>query len=91
VLPDIWPRPWGYKCRVYIEAEEELQVLGCGWRNVIVEIDGSNIHLHHNTRTATMKRAAFKAFLARNRAARKGKPSLRLVVSNPPLALQEAA
>jgi hypothetical protein len=32
VEPDIWPRPWGYKVRLYIEAEEELQALGCGWR-----------------------------------------------------------
>jgi hypothetical protein len=35
VQPDTWPRPWGYKVRLYIEAEEELQQLGCGWRKVI--------------------------------------------------------
>jgi hypothetical protein len=85
VQADIWPRPWGYKVRVYIEAEKELQELGCGWRTVIVELDGRHVHLHHNRRTARMKRDAFKAFLARNRnARRRNRPSLRLVVSNPP-------
>jgi hypothetical protein len=83
--PDIWPRPWGYRCKVYIEAEKELQELGCGWRTVIVELDGKRVHLHHNSRTATMKRDAFKVLLAGNRALRKRKkPRLRLVVSNPP-------
>jgi len=82
VQPDIWPRPWAYKIRVYIEAEKELQELGCGWRNVIVELNGSKVHLHHNTRRATMKRDAFKAFLARNK--RPKRPQLKIVVSNPP-------
>jgi len=82
VRPDIWPRPYGYKIRVYIEAEKELQELGCGWRNVIVELDGSKVYLHHNTRTATMKRDAFKALLAHNK--RHKRPRLKLVVSNPP-------
>jgi hypothetical protein len=82
VQPDTWPRPWGYKVRLYIEAEEELQVLGCGWRYVIVELDGPRVHLHHNGRTATMKREAFKALLARNK--RPKRPPLKLVVSNPP-------
>jgi hypothetical protein len=41
VQPDIWPRPWGHKVRVYIEAEKELQELGCGWRNLIVEHKGT--------------------------------------------------
>src|SRR5262249_12674258 len=84
VQADIWPRPWGYNVRVYIEAEKELQELGCGWRTVIVELEGRHVHLHHNGRAATMKRDAFKAFLARNRNARRKRPSLRLVVSNPP-------
>ncbi len=48
VQADIWPRPWGYKVRVYIEAEKELQELGCGWRNVIIELDGSKVRVHHN-------------------------------------------
>ena len=61
VEADIWPRPWGYKVRLYIEAEKERQELGCGWRNVIVELDGERVRLHHKGRTATMKRDAFKA------------------------------
>jgi hypothetical protein len=80
--PDTWPRPWGYKIRLYIEAEEELQKLGCGWRNIIVELDGPRVHLHHNGRTATMKRGALKALLARNK--RPKRPQLEVVISNPP-------
>ena len=82
VQSDIWPRPWGYKIRIYIEAEKELQELGCGWRNVIVELEGPRVRLHHNGRTATMKRDAFKALLARNK--RRKRPQLKIVVSNPP-------
>ena len=82
VEPDIWPRPWGYKVRLYIAAEKELQELGCGWRIVIVELDGPLVRLHHNGRIATMKRDAFKALLARNK--RPKRPQLKLVVSNPP-------
>jgi len=82
VQQDIWPRPWGYKVRLHIEAEEELQQLGCGWRNVIIELDGPRVRLHHNGRTATMKRDAFKALLARNK--RPKRAQLKLVVSNPP-------
>lgn len=81
VQADTWPRPWGYKVRLYIEAEEELQQLGCGWRTVIIELDGPRVHLHHNGRIATMKRDAFKALLARNK--RHKRPQLKLVVSNP--------
>jgi hypothetical protein len=82
VQSDIWPRPWGYKVRLYIEAEKELQELGCGWRNIIIELDGPRVRLHHNGRIATMKRDAFKAFLARNK--RRKRPQLKIVVSNPP-------
>ena len=82
VEPDIWPRPWGYEVRVYIECEKELQELGCGWRNLIVELDGPRVRLHHNGRIATMKRDAFKAFIARNK--RRKRLQLKLVVSNPP-------
>jgi len=42
--------------RVYIEAEKELQELGCGWRNVIVELDGGNVRVHHNRRPAQPSR-----------------------------------
>jgi hypothetical protein len=31
VQADTWPRPWGYKVRLCIEAEKELQVLSEGW------------------------------------------------------------
>jgi hypothetical protein len=87
VQRDTWPRPWGYKIRVYIEAEKELQELGCGWRTVIVELEGGKVHVHHNGRTATMKRAAFKDFLAFNKRYRKRehkRPQLKLVVTNKP-------
>jgi hypothetical protein len=80
--PDTWPRSWGYKGRLYIEAEKELQELGCGWRNVIVELDGPRVRLHHNGRIATMKRDAFKTFLARNK--RRKRVQLKIVVRNPP-------
>ena len=80
VEENIWPRPWGYKVRLYIEAEKELQELGCGWRIVIVELDGPRVRLHHNGRTATMKRDAFKALLAHNK--RHKRPQLKVVVSN---------
>ena len=62
--------PTGFRVRLCIEAEKELRVLGCGWRIVTVELDGPNVHLHHNGNTATMKRGAFKEFLVANRAAR---------------------
>jgi hypothetical protein len=86
VQENIWSWPRALKIRVYIEAEKELQELGCGWRNLIVEIDGPRVYLEHNGRTVTMKRKAFKEFLARNRSYRKRshRPQLRLVVSNPP-------
>ena len=89
VQPDTWPRPLGYKIQVHIEAEGELQELGCGWRTIVVELAGSRVYLHHNGRTATMKRDAFKAFLARNK--RPKRPRLKLVVSNPPKPNQEVS
>jgi hypothetical protein len=46
----------GFKVRVCIEAEKELQVLGCSLRIVVL--------LHHNGNIATMKRKAFKALVA---------------------------
>jgi hypothetical protein len=82
VQPDIWPRRWGYKIRIYIEADKELQELGCGWGKVIVELDGGKVHVHHNGRVATMKRDAFKKLLARNK--RRKRPQLKIVVSNLP-------
>jgi hypothetical protein len=75
----------GFKVRIYIEAEKELQVLGCGWRIVTCQFRGNKVFLHHNGNVATMKRKAFKELLATVRAVRPKKchPSLRLVVCNP--------
>jgi hypothetical protein len=71
VQPDTWPRPWGWKVRVCIGAEKELQELGCGWRVVAVELDGNQVHLNHNGRMVTMRRKAFREFLTANRKLRK--------------------
>jgi hypothetical protein len=86
ILPDIWPRPWGYKVKLYIEAEKELQELGCGERTVVVEFDGNKVHVHHNGRMATMKRDKFKELIAANKRYRikARRPHLKLVISNPP-------
>jgi len=75
----------GFKVRVCIEAEKELQVLGCGWRIVLCQLRGNKVLLHHNGNIATMKRKAFKALVAAVRVARpkRRRPVLRLVVSNP--------
>lgn len=69
------PPPTGYRVRVCIEGEKELEALGCGWRIVTIELDGPKVHLHHNGNTGTIKREAFKAFLAANKAARRNRPS----------------
>ncbi len=75
----------GFKVRIYIEGEKELQALGCGWRIVTCQFRGNKVLLHHNKNVATMKRRAFKELLAEVRVARpkRRRPSLRLVVSNP--------
>ena len=75
----------GFKLRICIEGEKELQILGCGWRIVTCQFRGNKVLLHHNGNIATMKRSAFKKLVAAVRAARpkRRRPSLRLVVSNP--------
>jgi hypothetical protein len=75
----------GFRVRLCIEAEKELQILGCGWRIVTCQFRGNKVLLHHNRNIATMKRAAFGALIAATRTARpkRRRPSLRLVVSNP--------
>jgi hypothetical protein len=78
--------PMGYRVRLCINAEKELQVLGCGWRIVTCQLRGKKVLLHHNGSTATMKRGAFKELLAANKRVRRKRSALRLVVSNPPLA-----
>ena len=74
----------GFMLRICIEAEKELQVLGCGWRIVTCQFRGNTVLLHHNGNVATMKRPAFKALIAANKCLRRKRPVLRLVVSNPP-------
>jgi hypothetical protein len=86
-LADIWQTelnfpPMGIRVRVGIEAEKELQILGCGWRIVTCQFRGDKVLLHHNGNKATMKRAAFKALLAANKRVRGKRPRLRLAVSN---------
>jgi hypothetical protein len=84
----------GIRARVFINAQEELQVLGCGQRVVTIQLRGNKVLLHHNGNTATMKRPAFKEFLALNRAARRRhqaslRPSAEIIPFKPKL--QEAA
>ena len=74
-LTDIWQTelnfpPMGFRVRVCIEGEKELQVIGCGWRIVICQFRGDKVLLHHNSGTAKMKRAAVERFITANRAAR---------------------
>jgi hypothetical protein len=75
----------GFRLRICIESEKELQVLGCGWRIVTCQFRGNKVLLHRNGDTATMKRKAFKELLAAVRVARpkRRRPFLRLVISNP--------
>ena len=74
----------GFRVRICIEGEKELQILGCGWRVVTCQFRGKNVLLHHNGNVATMKRPAFKALIAANKRLRRKRPMLRLVISNPP-------
>ena len=82
----------GFKIRICIESEKELQVLGCGWRIATCQFCLKTVILHHNGNTATMKRQAFKGMVAVNKNLRRKRPNLRLVVSNPPrMTITEAA
>jgi hypothetical protein len=83
----------GFKIRICIEAEKELQVLGCGWRVVTCQFRRNKVLLHRNGNVATIKRKAFKELLSAVRATRpkRRRPSLRLVVSNPKLSVPNAA
>ena len=60
----------GFRLRICVEDEKELQILGCGWRIITCRFRGNKVLLHHNGNKATMKRTAFKTFLAANRRAR---------------------
>jgi hypothetical protein len=72
----------GFRVRICIESEKELQILGCGWRIVTCQLRGKTVLLHHNGNVATMKRPAFKGLLATTKRLRRKRPALRLVVSN---------
>jgi len=75
----------GFRLSICVDGENELQILGCGWRIVTCQFRGDKVLLHHNGNVATMKRKAFKELLAAVRTVRpkRRRPSLRLVVSNP--------
>ena len=95
-LTDIWQTelgfpPMGFRVRVGIETEKELQPLGCGWRIVTCQFRGDKVLLHHNGNTAKMKRTAFRAFIAANKKLRRKPARLRLVVSNPQTGERRAA
>ena len=78
----------GFRLRICIESEKELQTFGCGWRIVTCQFRGNKVLLHYNGNVATMKRPTFKALVAATRTAQpqRRRPSLRLVVSDPKLA-----
>jgi len=82
----------GFRVRLCIEAEKELQVLGCGWRTVTCQLRGNKVLLHHNGNVATMKHEDFKELLAAVRAVRskRNRLALRLGVSNASLRVVEA-
>jgi hypothetical protein len=83
----------GFKVRICIESEKDLQVLGCGWRSVTCQFRANKVLLYHNGNVATMKRKAFKELLAAVRAVRpkRRRPILRLVVSNSEASVPAAA
>jgi hypothetical protein len=82
----------GFRIRICVESEKELQILGCGWRIVTCQFRGDKVLLHHNGNIATMKWNAFKELLATMRTvrAKRRRPSLRLVVSSPVLSIVDA-
>jgi hypothetical protein len=69
------PRLTGFKVRIAIESEPELQILGCGWRIVTCQFRGNKVLLHHAGNTATIKRNAFKHLIEATRRACVGEPS----------------
>jgi hypothetical protein len=75
-VDDALGRVKGFQVRLCIDAEKELQLVGCGWRIVTCQFRGKNVLLHHNGNVATMKRQAFKDLVAATKAARprRGRP-----------------
>ena len=53
----------GFKLRICIEGEKELQILGCGWRIVTCQFRGDKVLLHYSGSVAAMKRKAFMELL----------------------------
>ena len=87
---ELAPRMRGFWVRLCLE--DEAPEIGCGLRVVLCQFRGKRVVLHHADYMATIKRDVFKALVAANKRYRKRnklKPSLRLVVSNPPLALDQ--
>ena len=80
----------GFRLSICVDGENELQILGCGWRIVTCQFRGDEVLLHHNGNVATMKRKAFKELLVRAVRPKRRRPSLRLVVSNPVLSIVDA-
>jgi hypothetical protein len=62
--------PKGFKVRLGIMGEHKLQILGCGFRIVTVQLRDKKVMLHHNGNTAVIDREGFKELLAANRAYR---------------------
>jgi hypothetical protein len=54
----------GFRVRLCIDTEKELQVLGCGWRIVTCQFRGTKVLLNHNGSVATMQRQAFKELVS---------------------------
>jgi hypothetical protein len=84
-IDDALGRVKGFKLRICIEGEKELQILGCGWRIVTCQFRGRKVLLHHNDNVVAMKRQAFKELVAAIQTVRlkRRRPFLRLVVANP--------
>jgi hypothetical protein len=80
----------GFRLRICIEDEKELQILGCGWRIITCQFRGDKVLLHHNGSIATMERKAFNELLAAIRTVRPKRRRLRLVASNPVRSIVDA-
>lgn len=88
-LRDIWntelDRLYGFRVRLCIEMEKELQILGCGWRIVTCQFRGDKVLLHHNGNVATMKRANFKRCIANGACRNRSLTRLRAMAPQAPL------
>ena len=57
----------GLRVRIGITNPRKLQILGCGFRVIIVQFRGKTVMLHHNGNTATIDQKHFKELVASNR------------------------